>query len=575
MRKSNLWFAFIAVAVALYFLATSVCSRAQASGALSDAISLHRQGYVEVPASSVRRPEDAGKRLHTNVLIWRDSTPRIPDSQVQNSQPSSTWETPFSIGCVYNLVTQVPGCTIAGATAPPLGGVGAIAIVDAYDDPNAASDLAEFSSYFHLPPANFQVVYAGGSQPVQDSTGGWEAEESLDIEWAHAMAPSANIYLVEASSNSVVDLMAAEQIAGSLISSAGGGVVSNSFGGGEFNGSGGGQPETYYDQDFVASNVVFFVSTGDCPFCVEWPAVSPNVVAVGGTSISRDGSGNFVGESYWDDSKGGGGGGVSAYESIPSYQGTVQNIVGTQRGASDLSSDADPFSGVAIYDSFPYNGVAEGWLQAGGTSLAAPTVAGRAAAVGVFSSTATLQNYIYGEYAAGTAYPTNFNDITSRASPCVAGWNFCAGIGSPLGIFEPVPPPTVYSPPRVSCTAVNGKGGYVTNPAGPETQNGGDAELRTIIQGPTLLYAQCTWSGFPWYTTTSNLTLSVPVFYGYPGYGSANVNGVVYTSSFYGIQLSTIPAGTNLSTLSVTAEAVVAGGTGNDTIVNIGWINIQ
>ncbi len=459
MLKPKLYAAFVVIAVTLCFLCASPFSRAQAPLTQPELIALHLQGYVEVPDSSVVRPEDAGKRAHTNVLIWRDSTPRVPSPQVLNSQPSSTWETPASIACVYNIVTQVSGCPIASTTALPTGGSGAIAIVDAYDDPDAASDLATFSSYFKLPAATFQVKYASGTRPPQDpaGNGGWELEESLDIEWAHAMAPSAAIYLVEAASNSTSDLLTAEQVAASLVSAAGGGVVSNSWGGGEF------PSETNYDSKFLATNVAFSASTGDCAFCVEWPSVSPNIAAVGGTSILRNQStGDFIGESYWDDSSGGGGGGLSQYESRPSFQNTVESIVGSRRGVPDLSSDADPVSGVAVYDSFPYcspapcTPVSEGWLPVGGTSVGAPTIAGRADATAILSSTAPLQNYNYGELAAGTAYPSNFRDITSGASECVTGWDFCSGIGSPLGPLGSATTPQAAAPTNSSSYTIYG-----------------------------------------------------------------------------------------------------------------------
>lgn len=103
------------------------------------------------------------------------------------------------------MVSQVSGCPISGTTLTPTGGSGTIAIVDAYDYPTAANDLAIFSSYFNLPTANFQTIYATGSKPSADSTGGWELEAALDIEWAHAMAPNANIVLVEAASNTNSD----------------------------------------------------------------------------------------------------------------------------------------------------------------------------------------------------------------------------------------------------------------------------------------------------------------------------------------------------------------------------------
>lgn len=204
--------------------------------------------------------------------------------------------------------------------------------------------------------------------------------------------------------------------------------MSNSWDGPEFS------TETSYDSYFAKAGVAFFVSTGDSAFAVEYPAVSPNVVAVGGTSLSRNPTtGDFEGETYWDNASGGGGGGLSEYESRPSFQSSIQNIVGSKRGVPDLSSDADPVSGVAVYDSFPYEGYAEGWIQLGGTSVSAPTMAGRANAVGIVSSTLVLQDNNYGEYAGGTAYPNNFRDITSGASECVPGWDFCSGIGSPLG----------------------------------------------------------------------------------------------------------------------------------------------
>lgn len=568
--------AFTAIAVTLCILATSPTSQAQASNAQSDAIALHRQGHVEVPPGSIHRPEDLGKRAHTNVLLWRDATPRVPGPLVQNSQPSSAWETPASIACVYDFVTQVPGCPIASTTALPTGG-GVIAIVDAYDDPNAASDLATFSSYFNLPQPNFQVVYASGVQPPVDTLyqGTWEAEESLDIEWAHAMAPSAQIILVEAASNSYTDLMAAETTAGQLVSQAGGGVVSNSWGGQEFNGSSnGGVSETSYDSHFLATNVVFTASTGDY-LTLEWPGASPNVLAVGGTSLSRDGSGNFIGESYWDDpSTGqGGGGGLSLYESIPSYQSSIQSIVGTLRGAPDLSSNADPASGVAIYDSFPYVGVSEGWLVGDGTSLSSPTIAGRANAGGILSSTGSLQNYIYGEYAAGTAYTTNFRDITSGSSSCVSGWDICSGIGSPLGMLE-LPPAPPFLPTHYTCS------GNVSNPQGPTLNNDGDAEL-VGAGGKKNNIARCVYTAFTTssYLTTAPMTLSFDAYADSGEYGTAYIqvsgHGTVISGSYSGTYTVTVPANTDLSTFAVTGYAKASSIPGDEAEVDLGTMTIQ
>lgn len=354
---------------------------------------------IVVPTSSIERPEDLGVRAHTNIII--NIPPAITTS------PAATWETPASIACVYELVTQVSGCPISGTAALPTGGQGAIAIVDAYDDPTAQNDLAVFIAQFNLAPATFEVVYAAGTKPPQDSTGGWELEESLDIEWAHAMAPNAKLYLVEAASNSNSDLFSAVQVASNLVSAAGGGVVSMSWGQAEFS------LENLYDSYFTTSGVTYFASTGDRALTLEYPSVSPNVIAAGGTAIQRNASGDFTGEIYWDGCNGEGGGGLSAFEGIPSYQGAIRSIVGSHRGVPDISSDASPCSGLAVYDTTAYNGTVYGWLQVGGTSAAAPVLAARADAASLSPNSIDVLTNIYGAYGAGNAYGSNhFRDIT-------------------------------------------------------------------------------------------------------------------------------------------------------------------
>src|SRR5208282_184788 len=214
--------------------------------------------------------------------------------------------------CVYGLVTTTaaPACNPNLTNVNPTGGANAIAVVDAYHDAKAASDLKHFSNQFGLPTAIFKVVYATGVQPGVDPTGGWELEESLDIELAHAMAPNAKIFLVEAKSNSLGDLLKAEAVAGNLVATNGGGEVENGWGSSEFSG------ESSFDSRFTASGAVYVAAAGDSPG-VEYPAASPNVLAAGGTSISRDPvTGSFLGESAWQLT----GGGPSAFEAIPSYQ---------------------------------------------------------------------------------------------------------------------------------------------------------------------------------------------------------------------------------------------------------------
>src|ERR1700710_1170889 len=150
-----------------------------------------RRAQVLVPKSSVERPEDRGLRAHTNILLLQPASQVVPLSGITPlvGPPFSGYfyETPASIGCLYKLTKFVKGCNPNTVTANPAGGFGAIAIVDAYDYPTAATDLAAFSTQFGLPAADFTVVYATGVKPAQDPTGGWELEEALDIEWAHAM----------------------------------------------------------------------------------------------------------------------------------------------------------------------------------------------------------------------------------------------------------------------------------------------------------------------------------------------------------------------------------------------------
>jgi len=376
-------------------------------------------GKVLVPDSSIEKPLDVGRRAHTNIRVF------LPDQLLLSPQTSGppyagyAYETPASLACVYGLVTAVTGCNPNTVTKVPSGGAKMIAIVDAYDAPNAASDLATFSTQFGLPSASFQVVYASGTRPAYSM--GWEFEESLDVQWAHAMAPSAKIVLVEAASNSFADLLTAEDVASSLVNAAGGGEVSNSWGGGEFQG------ENSYDSHFVKAGVVFLASAGDNPG-TSWPGTSPNVVAAGGTTVRRNPStGAYIGEVPWDSA----GGGISALEARPSYQSKLSSTVGSYRGVPDLSFDSNPVTGVWVYDTN-----LGGWNIVGGTSVASPSLAGIINLAGSFytSSNAEL-TAIYGKL--GVA--ADFNDIASgycgpyAGYSAATGWDLCTGVGTNKG----------------------------------------------------------------------------------------------------------------------------------------------
>jgi kumamolisin len=385
------------------------------------------EGTLVTPSSTIPQPGAAGASAHTNVHIFVPTgMTAIPSAgpAVGPPVPGRLNETPASVACVYNLVPAASGCNPNIVSALPTGGSRVVAIVDAFNAPNAMADLTTFSKQFGLPvptAATFEVVYAlaNGTQTTTPPpyNSGWEIEESLDIEWAHAMAPTAKIILVEAASNSIADLLGAEDLASKLVAAAGGGEVSNSWGSGEF------PSESTLDSHFSTQHVVYFASTGDSPG-TSWPSVSANVAAVGGTSVSRDPvTGTFVGEAAWYDA----GGGPSAYIARPSYQASVSGIIGAnKRGVPDVSAVANPRTGVWIYDKN-----AGGWLIVGGTSVSSPIIAGITNNAGQFRLTTDAElAEVYTNHAL-------FRDITQGiCGPntgywAMTGWDFCTGVGSP------------------------------------------------------------------------------------------------------------------------------------------------
>ena len=365
------------------------------------------------PPSSIERPEDVGVNMHTNYILYAPGGVLTPAAN-----PGG--ETPASLGCVYNLVSNpLSGCPIATSTSLPTGGSGVIVIVDAYDYPSAAADLATFSTTFGLPQANFTVQYASGRKPSNGCRSGWQGEEALDIEWAHAMAPNAQIVLMEASSASNTALYQAVTAANSYIAAHGGkGEVSMSWGGSETSG------ETSSDHYFTQSGVVYFASSGDSPGVI-YPSSSVNVVSAGGTQVNRSG-GNYTNQTAWSS----GGGGASKYESRPSFQNSIQSIVGTKRGTPDLSFDSSGGSPVAVYNSNCYRG----WLQVYGTSVASPSLAGIINAAGQFKSSSNAENTLIYSNMGYTAYFTDILSGSCGTHSAATGWDFCTGVGVDKGL---------------------------------------------------------------------------------------------------------------------------------------------
>jgi subtilase family serine protease len=306
---------------------------------------------------------------------------------------------PATIKSAYNFPTSLTAG--AGKT---------IAIVDAYDDPTAEGDLGVFSSQYGLPACTtangcFKKVNQTGGTSYPRKDAGWALEISLDIQWAHAIAPGAKILLVEARSNSFSNLLAAEDYANAHAQ-----YVSNSWGGSEFS------SESLYDSHFAAGKA--FVSSGDAGLPAEYPSSSPNVISVGGTTLNFNSDGS-VSETGWS----GSGGGCSAYEAKNSAQNTGSVNCGTKRATPDVSLDADPASGVSVYDSTSYQGQA-GWWRVGGTSASSPMWAARSSVAG----TVVNANYVY-------ANNITFRDITTGNNGASAGlgYDLVTGRGSWTG----------------------------------------------------------------------------------------------------------------------------------------------
>ena len=398
---------------------------------------------------------------------------------------------PSQIKGAYNLYSVTGG---AGTT---------VAIVDAYDDPTIASDLVTFSNYFSLPAANF-VEHKMATTISANS--GWALEISLDVEWAHAIAPNATILLVEAKSNSLTDLLAAVSYAQSY---PGVKAVSMSWGGSEFS------TETSYDSYFSATGITFFASSGDNGAGVIWPSSSPNVVGVGGTTLNLNSNGGVISETAWS----GSGGGVSAYETQPTYQ-TNYGLTYARRAVPDVSYDANPNTGVYVYDTTPYEG-SSGWWMVGGTSVGAP----QWAAIQALGLSADNINF-YTD-AASSSYASYFRDITSGSNgyPAGVGYDLVTGLGSPVT--------TSFTPPSIAQDF-----SLSASPASLSIENGYSGTSTITV---TAL------NGF-----TGNVTLSTNA----PAGWTASLNPGSIAASGQSTLTVTVPSGATTGTYSVTVTGI-------------------
>jgi subtilase family serine protease len=295
-----------------------------------------------------------------------------------------------------------------------------VAIVDAYDDPHAESDLATYRSTFGLSSCTtangcFRKVDQTGGTAYPRGNTGWAEEISLDVDMVSAICPKCHVLLVEAASNSFLNLSTAENTAAAL----GANAISNSYGGSEFS------SEAAYDANYSHSGVAITASSGDGGYGVEWPAASPNVTAVGGTSLTASNGTRGWSETAWS----GAGSGCSAYETEPAWQQNLGLAGCTKRMVADVSAVADPNTGVAVYDTYGTSG----WLVFGGTSVASPIIASVYALAGN-SASVTSGSYPYSQ-------PGSLNDVSSGSNgkSCAPSYLCTAGAGydGPTGLGTP------------------------------------------------------------------------------------------------------------------------------------------
>ncbi|MEU6194991.1 putative Ig domain-containing protein [Streptomyces sp. NPDC047061] len=490
MRESRrslrrlLAFAFPALALAVSGFVAAPTAQAQASAqtiapratAQTTRAAQNSKALTDPARQAVHSTGKAGQKVPTKHLCATVSKPgevncfaqRRTDIKQQLSAalaaaPSGL--SPTNLHSAYNL--------------PSTGGSGlTVAVVDAYNDPNAASDLATYRSTYGLSACTVangcfkQVSQTGSTTSLPTNDSGWAGEEALDIDMVSAVCPNCNIILVEASSATDSDLGTAENEAVAL----GAKFVSNSWGGSESSSQT--SEDTSY---FKHPGVAITVSAGDSDYGAEYPATSQYVTAVGGTALSTSSSTRGWTESVWKTSSSEGtGSGCSAYDAKPSWQ---TDTGCTKRMESDVSAVADPATGVAVYDT--YGG--SGWAVYGGTSASSPIIAGVYALAGTPGSSDYPAKYPY-------SHTSNLYDVTSGNNGSCSTSYFCtAGTGydGPTGWGTPNGTTAFASGTSTGNTVT------VTNPGSQSTATGSSVSLQISASdsaGATLTYSA---SGLP------------------------------------------------------------------------------
>lgn len=418
-------------------------------------------------------------------LLGVPASTQADDTTAKAGSAVATY-TPAQIRAAYGLpAIPAAGTSLSAAQAAQFGAGQTIYIVDAMHNPNVAAELAAFNSKFGLPTCTtkaiatnaalplaapsaaaceLSVVYSNASgamtatAPAYDS--GWSTEISLDVQWAHAIAPLARLVLIEAPDSSVNNLLAAVALANKM----GPGVVSMSFGANEGNWT------ASADSYFSTANMSYLAAAGDSGAGVSWPAVSPKVLAVGGTSLTYSGTGSRS-EVVWS----GSGGGTSAYTATPSYQTSAVPGLGTvpRRTVSDVAMNANPNTGQYVAVISP-GSTSTQWVSAGGTSMSTPQWAALLAvanAMRVQGSKALLgapHSVLYGQISVNaSSYAGAFLDVTSGNNGTCATCSAHAGFDTPTGLGTPngsnllsvLSGATVTNPPVVASASITGQVG--------------------------------------------------------------------------------------------------------------------
>jgi subtilase family serine protease len=428
---------------------------------------------------------------------------------------------PGVAACHVDVVTNSAGVPLVTNPSPPAGALGpaqlrgaygltsagsssmTIGIVDAYNAPNIEADLAVYDQQYGLPACTtangcFHKVNQTGGTAYPQTDPGWALEIALDVETAHAICPNCKILLVEASTNSLANLDAAENEAVTL----GAKVISNSWGAAEYS------TERNNDVFFNHPGVAITASTGDDGYGVQWPAASPYVTAVGGTTLAVNGT-TWSSETAWS----GAGSGCALYEPKPSWQ---KDTGCSRRSVADVSAVADPNTGAAIYDSTAYQG-RSGWFQVGGTSLAAPLVASVYALTGAssFPNNASIPY----------AHAGSLHDVVSGSNGQCGGGYLCTagpGFDGPTGLGTP-----------------NGLGGFTAGAAQPGFSVGVSPSSTTVAPG-----------------APASFTVSVGSTGGYAGTVSLSVTGLPQGASASFSPSSVTGFGSSTLTIQTGAAAV-------------------